>query len=197
MDDMTFNLSPMRCFFIIFFSLTIHHSASAQDTTEVKMFWDKFIHALKNKDTTLIKELSLPKINCDVCLGNGPDKTAELEKKIRETPDWYEKLNTDWVYIPIDSFIKNDLNSFLASEFIDQTSVHKYIFQPEPVHLEQEVPSHIRSYLVSDKNYFFYKILLTSPPLEANEGNRKQYSPVIRVLQTEKGLKFYGFWTIP
>lgn len=78
---------------------------------EFQRAWKLFASTVLKQDIKSIKALSTDCIMCSDCVTNTFLEDSLFNKFQNDNPDsWYEKLNNDFRFIPVDRFIKEDLD---------------------------------------------------------------------------------------
>lgn len=97
---------------------------------EIVETWEDFLDILEKKDKDKFKIISSKNIHCYICLENTSDEQIQLETKRNNDPDWYNKIYSDEIYIPIDRFLTEDFDLIFNAKFVliissNETSFHK------------------------------------------------------------------------
>lgn len=96
----------------------------------IQKTWHSFLAVVESGNKEKFQEVAASKIKCYECLENTPKEQRELEELRENDSLWYDTLNEELIYIPSDSFIKNDLRrlfnpAFLALLKNNKTLYHK------------------------------------------------------------------------
>jgi hypothetical protein len=147
---------------------------------ELAAFWNIFRDATAAGDVPAVKALSCQKIRCLSCVDNTEREEKEMERFMSTEPDWYEKLYTDKIFIPVETFCAQDLPILLTRKLADrmrnaEPAYHVMIFNGQRVY-EAMIP--------------------TAEPGEITPGDEGGLC-AFQFIETEQGLKFWGLDTIP
>ncbi|MBN2107895.1 MAG: hypothetical protein JW832_10765 [Deltaproteobacteria bacterium] len=162
----------------------LHSSgAGTPDSTErwkVEAAWKTFLQAVAAHDMKKIKLVSVEKIRCPACVDNTEEEDKDIETFRMTEPDWYKKLYEEKVFIPVNTFCKQDYPIIFSEQFIKK--------------LQNSTPA----YRVDDLgNETLYEVLIpTAKPGELATGHEGVLH-IFQFIQTNNGYKFWGLDTIP
>jgi hypothetical protein len=159
------------------------HGAGIADSTErsnVEAAWKTFLQAAAAHDMKKIKSVSVEKIRCLACVDNTEKEDTEMETFRLTEPDWYKKLYEEKIFIPVDTFCKQDYPIIFSELFIKK--------------LQNSKPA----YRIDNRNdKKIYEVLLpTVKPGELAPGHEGVLH-IFQFIQTNNGYKFWGIDTIP
>src|SRR5207302_1961059 len=134
-------------------------------------------------------------IFCGDCVTNNPIEDSSFISVEKNNPDlYYDKLYTEFRYIPIEKFIKNDLplifNSKIKSRMLD-TSKLAFVDNEHNKNLYRKIC--ITDTVQIDKTKHKEVLLTSVDPNDHYEGAQHAYAFIL----TNEGYKFCGFSTIP
>ncbi|HYG38471.1 MAG TPA: hypothetical protein VD908_07635 [Cytophagales bacterium] len=186
-------------FFLLFsiFCLIVLKACDTNNSSnaEVKKFWKRYVKVVKSKDFEELKAISLPKIDCRSCLDNSAkEDSAVTNFKIKNPDSWYDQLYGELVYIPIDKFIEQDFDILFDQDLLSKIkNSSKVIFISRELE-KKEGQQYLTEYIEGDKIPILHEALVTTvDPSTQYEGEQV----VIQFLETNLGLRFYGYTTIP
>lgn len=82
---------------------------NADNDTILKAAWTTFSKAILDKDLKTFKAMTAECINCYWCVTNTAKEDTLFEAyRAANEKTWYDKLNTEFCFIPIDNFISGD-----------------------------------------------------------------------------------------
>lgn len=180
---------------ILFLLLLLGCSSPDSGDIKIDRFWKKYVKIIRAKDLQELKEVSLPKIYCEICLENSSSEDSVITNFKIENPDkWYDKLYGELAYIPIDKFIEQDFDSLFNPGVLSKIKKPSNVNFISREFETSEGQSYLQTYLNEGKKYTLYEALITTvEPSTQFEGAQI----VIQFLETEEGLMFYGYSTIP
>ena len=159
------------------------YGAGMPDSTErskLAAAWKTFVQAVAAHDTEKIKRVSVEKIRCPACVDNTEEEDKDMETFRMTEPDWYKKLYEEKVFIPVNTFCKQDYPIIFSELFIKK--------------LQNSTPA----YRVDDLgNETLYEALIpAAKPGELAPGHEGGLH-LFQFIKTNKGYKFWGIDTIP
>jgi hypothetical protein len=176
---------------------TIHTSESfTLSNKELEKSWRIFTNAVLSNNLREIKEISTACIHCTDCPTNTRQEDSLFSEYQKKNPNtWYDKLYSQFSYIPIDEFLTNDypsvFDSVVKSRFYNQSAIRFYDVNEINMHLYSKNcivnSSTIKESTITE---IFVKTIDWS---EETEGMSKVFS----FLKTKDGYKFCGYWTLP
>ena len=166
-----------------------------QSDKEFEETWRKFANAVLSGDLNKVKQLSTNCIQCTDCVTNTLKEDSlfnDFEKKNPNT--WYEKLYSEFSYIPIDKFLKEDLriifDSLTETRLLDSSKIR---FHDDEVNKGM----YDKKCIISSNDLKNAKLLemfvKVIDPSTETEGMDKAFA----FIQTKQGYKFCGYSTIP
>lgn len=90
--------------------------------------WNNFLKIVSTQNKESFKDISSSKIRCYLCLENTIEEQKELVTLRNKDSLWYEKLYSDLIFIPIDSFLKNDFDLLFNKKFVETLKNEKTTF---------------------------------------------------------------------
>ena len=150
---------------------------SYNESISLSNYWNVFKNAIVINDTFNIRNLSLSKIDCDLCVSNNIPNTAPKEDYI----------------ISIDSFLIKDMNKIIESQLWFALKTRGYNATFRTIHNYQ------RRNLPEDygKDLTIYEIWIqTYLPNEWAEDHEGQ-SHAFQFIKYKNKFKFYGIASIP
>jgi hypothetical protein len=108
---------------------TIVYSQNPTNDSLLKLTWDKFAKAVLKKDMKLIKSLSTDCIECLFCVTNTRKEDSLFTIYMDQNEKlWFNKLNSELSFIPIDKFISEDFKIIFTKKIeeglLDSTKLH-------------------------------------------------------------------------
>lgn len=168
---------------------------SLDNDSLLKSTWIKFANSVLNKDRKLFKQLSTNCIRCDHCVTNTQTEDSLFDiYRSKNEKTWYDKLYTEFCFIPIDKFINEDLNTIFTDNiksrlldtsklnFVDDNHNGKLYSKPCIIGTTKEI-----------KHDFREVLLLSIDPTPKYEGTQFAFAFV----KINGQYKFCGFSTIP
>ena len=173
---------------LLVFLLPMAASGRADDATistgdefkELAAFWKIFRTAMVAGDVSAIKALSCQKIRCLSCVDNTESEEKEMERFMTTEPDWYEKLYTDKIFIPVETFCAQDLPILLTRKLVERMR------NAEPAYHA----------MILDGQRVYEAMIPTAEPGEITPGDEGGLC-AFQFIETDQGLKFWGLDTIP
>jgi hypothetical protein len=142
--------------------------------------WKIFLKAVSSNDIRKIKSLSLEKIRCLACLDNTEEEDKEMTKYMMTEPDWYEKLYKEKIFIPIDTFCKQDYPIIFSKSFIKKLQDSETIYTVD--HYNDDI---------------IYEVIITTTQpgkiAPGHEGGQHAF----QFIKINHDYKFWGIDTIP
>ncbi len=181
-------VSLMNVLFIVIISSLMmgpvhsHGSDIIDDNEKIELVkvWRVFLKAISTNDLNAIENLSNERIRCLSCLDNTEEEESEIEHFMMAEPDWYEKLYSDKIYIPISKFCKEDFPIIFTKQFI------KKLLDSKP------------GFAVEDFNgkKIYEVIISTTKPGDLFPGHEGG-SHLFQFIKINSVLRFWGLDTIP
>ncbi len=144
---------------------------------EIIPIWKEFLQTLSQRDTQAFKALADDKIYCLDCLSNTPQEYEKLEKIQEADSDWYDKMYSEWIYIPVKTFIKEDFDLIFTKSLVQLLQKSKTSFH----------------YRKKDGNELYEILVNTTPPSPGHEGGQHHFQ--FRKIKGKWKLSYVG--TIP
>ena len=151
-----------------------------QENIEWVNTWKRFLKAIVTQDMTAFRKLSAERIRCLFCLENTENETKEMMRLQTTDPDWYETLYEEKVYVPIDTFCKEDYPILFTRELVKRLPDSKLAYAVEEF----------------DRETLYEVIIAITQPDEATsepEGGLLLF----QFIKTPHGYQFWGIDTIP
>lgn len=169
--------------------------AQGHSGENIEEVWKDFAQAIVANDAKRIAQLSADCIRCSECVINTPAEDDAFNDFKDENPDsWYDKLNTELSYIPIDRFIKEDekliFDQAAKSRLMDPSKVK---IMDDNVNKKLYEKSCVAEQSDLDEAKLKEVLVTVSGPSNKSEGIQK----VFTFIDTEEGYKFCGYSTIP
>lgn len=174
-------------------SKTITHTSKPDK--EFEEAWVTFANAILAGDLNTLKRISSNCIRCSDCVTNTTKEDSMYNEFEKKNPDtWYDKFYSELSFIPIDKFIKEDLNLIfdppLKSRMLD---TFKIGFHNDEINKKLYVKKCIISTVDLEASKLQEAIVLVIDPSSETEGFQKAFT----FIQTKQGYKFCGYSTIP
>ena len=150
------------------------------ETGELAKTWNIFLEAVAANDLKKLRNMSVERIRCLSCLDNTELEEREIEKFKANDPDWYEKLYAEKIYIPVDTFYREDYPLIFTKQFIRILKDRTARYSAESFH-------GLKIYGV---------IIATLKPGELSPGHEGCLY-IFQFVRAEKEYKFWGIDTIP
>ena len=169
--------------------------STAQSDEEFKKDWITFVNAVLAGDLKTLKGLSSGCIYCTDCVTNSHKEDSLFSDFQNKNPDtWYARLNSEFYYISIDKFLREDLtivfDSISKSRMLNDSKIR---FHND----EANKDLYAKKCIVSGMDLRNVKILemfvKVVDPSSETEGMDKAFA----FIQTKQGYKFCGYSTIP
>jgi hypothetical protein len=162
---------------------------------EFEETWMTFANAILASDLNTLKRISANCIRCSDCVTNTPKEDSMYNEFTKKNPDtWYDKFYSELSFIPIDKFIKEDLNLIfdptLKSRMLDTSKIG---FHNDEINKKLYDAKCIISPIDLKASKLQVAIVLVIDPSSETEGFQKAFA----FIQTKQGYKFCGYSTIP
>ncbi|AVQ13798.1 Uncharacterized protein XB16_3517 [Leptospira santarosai] len=170
-------------------------------SSDMERTWKRFVNAIQSDDAVEIKKLSTNCIYCTTCVTNTAKEKSSfetLEKKNFETV--YDKLYSDFSYIPIDRFIREDkpiiFDSTIKSKLSGKIKYDSSWIKAADVHNQACILS--KAKFKTAQKYQVYHIRISIPDDWVSLFLTEEITDyVFAFIQTEDGYKYYEFSQIP
>ena len=161
------------------------HSSGAgipdsNERSQVEAAWKTFLQAAAAHDTGKIKSVSVEKIRCPACVDNTEKEDKYMETFRMTEPDWYKKLSEEKVFIPVNTFCKQDYPIIFSEQFIKKLQNSKPAYRADD----------------SSGGKIYEVLIQTAKPGELATGHEGVLH-IFQFIQTNNGYKFRGIDTIP
>ena len=168
---------------------------SPKQDEEFEKAWTKFANAVLSRNPKALAELSSACIYCTHCVTNTPKEDSLFNDFRSKNPDaWYEKLNSEYCYIPINKFLSDDFelifDSITTSKMLKASKIsyhddghNKGLYKNNCIAKSSELKN-------SKLLEMFVKVIDYS---SETEGLSKAFA----FIQTKQGYRFCGYSTIP
>ena len=150
------------------------------EKSELVKTWKTFLKAISAHDMKQLKQLSHEKIRCLTCLDNTEEENQAMTHYMVTDPDWYDKLYKERIFVPIDTFCREDYPILFSKKFI------KKLLNTKPAYAAEDF----------DSKKIYEVIITTAKPGEIAPGHQGVLH-LFQFIKTSNGYKFWGIDTIP
>jgi hypothetical protein len=155
----------------------VHCKVLTNDSIALNSFWKDFLFAIENKDTSEIRKLSLPQIDCDLCL--------TIDYKNYSPPDDY--------IISIDTFLLKNIYDLTKSQLWKAIKLNRC---HQDLAVIYDFPRRNLPYDYGKDLILYEMWVQTYKPNEWVKGHEGQ-SHAFQFVKYKNEYKFYGMTSIP